>query len=306
MNKEANAPSRVERLVFHDRVFYVKRDDLIDPLLSGNKYRKLYSLIKTPEDQYNTIVSYGGTQSNAMLSIAALCHQKGWSFHYTSKPVPEHLKQRPTGNLKLALEMGMQLHEVTPDDYEQKTLQLKLQRNDSTLYVPQGGADPLAQSGINVLAREIYQWWQENGIEKLNVVTPSGTGTTACYLATALPCMNVLTTACVGGKAYLESQIEALGDFPKNLRILENEKKHHFAKPYAELFDIYRELKDAGIEFDLIYGAHMWHTLLQHIDALEGAMLYIHSGGLIGNATMLDRYRHKGLIAPLETAQQGL
>ncbi|MDQ6981063.1 MAG: 1-aminocyclopropane-1-carboxylate deaminase, partial [Ghiorsea sp.] len=45
---------------------FVKRDELIDPLLSGNKYRKLYSLIQTPSETYSTLISYGGTQSNAM------------------------------------------------------------------------------------------------------------------------------------------------------------------------------------------------------------------------------------------------
>jgi len=86
-----------------------------------------------------------------------------------------------------------------------------------------------------------------------------------------------------------------LGAVPENLHMLENKQQHHFAKPYPELLEIYNDLKDAGIEFDLIYGAHMWHTLLQHIDELEGPILYVHSGGLIGNATMLDRYHHKGL-----------
>ena len=58
---------------------------------------------------------------------------------------------------------------------------------------------------------------------------------------------------------------------------------------------IYLELKKAGIEFDLIYAANMWHTLLQHVDAIEDTILYVHSGGLIGNETMLDRYQHKGM-----------
>jgi len=295
MNRVTPALSSVERFVFQGRDYYVKRDELIDPLLSGNKYRKLYNLLRTPADQYKTIVSYGGTQSNAMLSIAALCRQKGWRFHYTSKPVPQRLKDHPTGNLKMALELGMQLHEVAVADYEQETLQLKLLTDDSTLFVPQGGADPLAQSGVEQLAQEIHQWQLETGIAKLHVVTPSGTGTTAFYLATALPEVSVLTTPAVGGRDYLLRQMAALGAVPENLHMLENKQQHHFAKPYPELLEIYNDLKDAGIEFDLIYGAHMWHTLLQHIDELEGPILYVHSGGLIGNATMLDRYHHKGL-----------
>ena len=244
--------SDVEPFRFRGRDYFVKRDELIDPLLSGNKYRKLFSLIQTPAERYRGITSYGGTQSNAMLSIATLCQQKGWTFHYTCKLLPERLKANPTGNLKRALELGMQIHEVEHGEYEDAIALLRSPSDTATLFLPQGGADPIAETGIRVLAREIVQWQQEQGIEKLNVVTPSGTGTTACYLALELPDLSVLTTACVGDSDYLIRQMEMLGAVPLNLHILENEKKHHFARPYPEFLDIYRELKDAGIEFDLL------------------------------------------------------
>ncbi len=288
--------SRIDRFMCRGRSFFVKRDDLIDPLLSGNKYRKLYTLIQTPAEQYRNIISYGGTQSNAMLSLAALCQQKGWQFHYTARYVPHHLKTNPTGNLALALAAGMQLHAVAHDAYRHAIERLQSQRDDSTLLVAQGGADPMAKRGIDKLAQEIGQWRRAHGIDRIHIVTPSGTGTTAFYLATALPDAQVLTTPAVGDTDYLMTQMACLGDVPANLHILENSKKHHFAKPYPELLAIYRELKDAGIEFDLIYGALMWHTLFEHINAIAGTILYVHSGGLMGNATMLERYRYKGLL----------
>jgi len=304
MSKETVIAPRFDRFVFRERHFFVKRDDLVDPLLSGNKYWKLYSLIRTAAEKYKSILSYGGTQSNAMLSIAALCHKKGWQFYYTSKAVAAHIKASPVGNLKLALELGMQLHEVSPESYEEAVNSLKCRGDDSVLYLPQGGADPLAQAGMDRLAEEVRQWQQAHGLEKLHLVLPSGTGTTAFYLASALPSVAVLTTAVVGDKDYLISQMQALGPVPQNLHVLENIKKYHFAKPYAEFLAIYRELQHAGIEFDLIYGAHMWHTLLQHIDAIDGDILYLHTGGVIGNKTMLDRYHHKGLIDPTESSHE--
>ncbi|HHH72313.1 MAG TPA: hypothetical protein ENL04_00610 [Sulfuricurvum sp.] len=78
-------PSPVEPFRFAGRIFRVKRDDLIHPDFSGNKYRKLYRFIHTNPDAIHTIVSYGGIQSNAMLSIAALCRLKGWRFEYICK-----------------------------------------------------------------------------------------------------------------------------------------------------------------------------------------------------------------------------
>ena len=286
--------SQIESFLFRGQQFFVKRDDLIDPMLSGNKYRKLYTLIQTPPEEYKTIISYGGTQSNAMLSIAALCHQKGWAFHYYSKPVPEHLKRQVSGNLKAALDLGMLLHEVPHEAYEETITKLKKTTDQSTLLIPQGGADPIAEQGIRVLAEEIKAWNAANK-EPLNIVTPSGTGTTAYYLAIALPEYNILTTPSVGSSAYLKTQMQLLGNLPHNLKILESEKTYHFAKPYPEFLNIYLELKDAGITFDLIYGAKMWLVLMQHLQHIQGTILYVHSGGLMGNSTMLERYQHKGL-----------
>jgi len=287
---------RIESFIFDNKSLYVKRDELLDPLLSGNKYWKLYSLIRMPKESYKQLVSYGGVQSNAMLSLAALCHQKDWAFHYTCKPVPSYLKQKPTGNLHKALALGMSLHEVSHDDYEHCIQQLRGHTDAESLFVPQGGADPMAQAGIQQLAAEIRQWQQEQGIERLNIVTPSGTGTTAYYLAQALPECDILTTAVVGDKAYLQAQMKMLGELPSNMSILEGTKKYHFAKLYPELLAVYHDLLDAGIAFDLIYGTVMWKILLQHYDAIEGEVLYLHSGGLMGNATMLDRYKHRAML----------
>ncbi|MDQ6978314.1 MAG: 1-aminocyclopropane-1-carboxylate deaminase [Ghiorsea sp.] len=271
---------------------FVKRDELIDPLLSGNKYRKLYSLIQTPSETYSTLISYGGTQSNAMLSIAALCQQKGWQFQYYCKPLASQLKQQPIGNLKAALDLGMELIETA--NYESTVSQLK--SKNKTLLVPQGGADPLAEEGITILANEIQTWQQQNNIKKLSILTPSGTGTTVYYLAKHLPDYQVLTTASVGDNTYLKQQMNQLGSFPNNLTLLEPTRKYHFAKPYPEFLKTYQELQQAGIIFDLIYAPKMWLTLLANMQNIHDTVLYVHSGGVLGNKTMLARYAHKGLL----------
>ena len=289
-------PTPIESVFIQQRHFFIKRDDLIDPLFSGNKYRKLHMLIETPAEQYQRIISFGGSQSNAMISIAALCKQKGWQFDYTTKTLPQRLKAHPTGNLKLALNMGMRLHEVSPESYPDAVQALGYHIGEDTLLLPQGGADPLAQGGLTVLAREIEQWAQQQSIAELCVVTPSGTGTTAYYLARALPEASILTTPVVGGRAYLLAQIERLGSVPANLCILEGNKRYHFARPHPDLLATWKMLKKNGVVVDLIYGALMWHRLLQHVEQLSGTTLYVHSGGLAGNETMLDRYRHQNLL----------
>lgn len=284
-------PTPFEPFRFRGIDLHVKRDDLIHPLLSGNKYRKLFSRLHTDPGAIDTLVSYGGVQSNAMLSIAALCHEKGWRFEYTAKTVPEHLKANPYGNYAQALDLGMYLVEVPPRSYDAALSDLRESygmRADKTLLVPQGGADPAARIGVEALADEIRAWMKDKGIDRLTVATPSGTGTTAAYLAASLPECHVVTVAAVGGPTYLKTQISALLPVPKNLRILPT--RFRFAAPYPELLNVYEALKTAGIEFDLVYATVMWMALLEYRDTIKGALLYVHSGGVGGNESMLARY----------------
>jgi 1-aminocyclopropane-1-carboxylate deaminase/D-cysteine desulfhydrase-like pyridoxal-dependent ACC family enzyme len=288
-------PSTVERFTFGGRTFYVKRDDLLDPYLSGNKFRKLYALYNAPASRYKKVLSYGGTQSNAMLSIAYLCHLKGWEFHYYSKPIAAHVKVLKEGNLAHALQLGMQLYELPHSNFEDEVSQLFFSADESSVLIPQGGADKIAKEGVDVLAKEIKEWQTQENILNLHVITPSGTGTTAFYLAEALE-NACYTTAVVGSDVYLKEELKALGRLPENLHLISTKKKYHFAKPYREFLKIYTELHECGIEFDLLYAPKTWLALLENLDQMDGEILYVHSGGVYGNGTMLQRYRHKGML----------
>jgi 1-aminocyclopropane-1-carboxylate deaminase/D-cysteine desulfhydrase-like pyridoxal-dependent ACC family enzyme len=280
--------SSISKISLGGRVFFVKRDDLIDPFLAGNKYRKLYSLLQTPKEHYTTVISYGGTQSNAMLAIASLCKSKNWKFIYYSKPISEVAKNLNTGNFFQAKNLGMIHEEIMLENYKDFIASLRVQINPRSLLLDQGASDKAAKLGLEVLAKEI----RESKLSLKSLATPSGTGTTSLYLALALPEYKVYTTACIGGTQYLKEQMSALAKIPDNLIILEPSKKYHFAKPYPEFFTMYKNLLQTGIEFDLLYAPLMFQTLLEQVSE---DVLYIHSGGVSGNESMLKRYERKGL-----------
>jgi len=285
-------PSPLSEILLDGREFLVKRDDLIDPYLAGNKYRKLYTLINTPSNQLTKLISYGGTQSNAMLAIAALAKQKSWEFVYYTKPLSQQQKEQKNGNYAKALELGMVHLEIAEPLYRDYIASLSINSDAQTFIVDQGGAVAEAKEGIAVLANEIRQQLQTHSDVKA-VATPSGTGTTALFLALALPEYRVYTTPCVGDVCYLKEQMHALASIPDNLSILEPPKKYHFAKPYREFYEVYKKLQNCGIEFDLLYAPGMWLRLLQEINE---KVLYIHSGGVSGNESMLERYSRKSWI----------
>lgn len=279
-------PSSISKLLLDGRTFYVKRDDLIDPFLAGNKFRKLYTLLQTPKHRYNKIISYGGTQSNAMLAIAAMCKEKDWEFIYYSKPISKELKKQKFGNLFQSIQLGMKHIEIEHEIYREFVASLRINLDEQTFLIDQGGADSLAKEGIEKLADEI----RASDIDAQSLATPSGTGTTALYLALSLPEYTIYTTPSVGDSTYLKKQMRALSEIPDNLIILEPSQKYHFAKPYLEFLQIYKKLLKAGIEFDLLYAPLLWKTLLEQT---QEEILYIHSGGVSGNATMLQRYEKK-------------
>lgn len=271
----------------------MKRDDLIDPYLAGNKYRKLYTLLKTSNDTYKTIISYGGAQSNAMLAIAAMCQKKQWKFIYYTKRLSQTQKSMFNGNYAYALEFGMQHYEIENEYYKDFISSLRVNLDEKTCIVDQGGALREAKIGLEVLANEIREQ-NKSSLKNLDVkalATPSGTGTTALFLALALPQYKVYTTPCIGDAIYLKEQMRALATIPKNLIILEPKKKYHFAKPYREFLQLYEKLHKTGIEFDLLYAPAMWQALLEQTDE---KIMYIHSGGVSGNMSMLERYVKKG------------
>ena len=163
------------------------------------------------------------------------------------------------------------------------------------LFINEGGALVQASHGIEVLANEIKLWVNQNNIKDIKVFLPSGTGTTALFLQKYLP-FEVLTCPCVGDEEYLKKQFEVL-EKKNHPLILKTDKKYHFGKLYKEFYEIHNNLlTQTNIEFDLLYDSLGWICFENYVKQLKEAnttFLYIHQGGIIGNESMYDRYKHK-------------
>ena len=285
-----NSPT--ETKTFRGRTLYLKRDDLLDANFSGNKARKFYYFFKNEFPNIRRVVSYGSNQSNAMYSLSVLAKMRGWQFDYYVDHLSTYLQENPHGNHKYALENGMNLHvgETMPTPTE----------DESILHIEEGGRDFYAEFGLNILADEILAWKKEQGLEELNIFLPSGTGTTALFLAKAFVGQGavrptVYTVPCVGDGDYLKKQFTMLeGDAKFHPTIVTPSKKRHFGKLYSESYTMWQALQaEMGVEFDLLYDPHGWLTLLENPQLFEKPLLYIHQGGVLGNESMLMRYERK-------------
>ena len=274
--------SPITPFFFRNNFYHIKRDDLLRPF-EGNKARKFYYFLKNDFKQ-KRIISFGSNQSNAMYSLSALAKIKNKELIYYVNYVSSNLKENPYGNYLGALKNGAKIVETNLNGEELRNFVLSL-KDEEGLVIEEGGRVKEAKEGIRILADEINAYAIKNN---LKVFLPSGTGTTAYFLAKYLD-VEVLTVPCVGNSEYLKKQFEWLGG-GKTPIILTPRKKYHFGKLYKNLYEIWQELKQSGIEFDLLYDPIGWDTIdfyrLKNI-------LYIHQGGLKGNISMLMRYERK-------------
>lgn len=277
--------------------FYLKRDDLLHPQFSGNKARKFMSLLSLANADIDTLVGHGSPQANSLYSMAALAKLRGWKLDFYVDHIPSWLSQNPIGNYCAALALGANIIATRPTygcsvaDYLTQQQWLPNQ-----LFVPEGGRSPIAQSGVNQLAQEILVWMASQPSANWVVALPSGTGTTAIYLHQALKQHNieVVTCACVGGDDYLREQWLSLGE-QSHPTILSSVTKHQFGHLYPEQYDLWQKLGDqTKVEFELLYDPLMWQRLQEWWPTQANRkLLYIHQGGLLGNESMLPRYRRQ-------------
>ncbi|PAF53316.1 hypothetical protein BKH42_06785 [Helicobacter sp. 13S00482-2] len=290
-------PSRIERVIWQDREFYIKRDDLLHPFINGNKARKFKGLLEL-DLQKNLLVSYGGNQSNAMLTLSYISKLKNYKFIYITPPLPELLMRAPQGNYAIALKNGTEFEFYKPpnkrsdvDALKQRAIEIAQTYNG--LFIPQGGACDLAKIGIKDLALELQE-------DTKNFKNPvffyvSGSGASAGYLCDFLP--SVFTIASAGNEKYLTELLLNIG-ISKLPNILGLQTKIPFGKPDIRLWKIYEEWLELGIEFDLIYDCLGWMCVKENLSIFKNKeIIFIHSGGLSGNPTQIQRYKNKGLIS---------
>ena len=140
-----------------DLHLFVKREDQLDPIISGNKFRKLkYNLQAALESGHHTILTFGGAYSNHIHAIAYGGKQFGFKTIGIIRGEPTE-PINPT--LKDALAFGMELRYINREVYRHKSepdflANLKNQYGDFFL-VPEGGSNVLAVKGCEELISDI-------------------------------------------------------------------------------------------------------------------------------------------------------
>tara|TARA_R110000765_G_scaffold199743_2_gene305318 strand:- start:5525 stop:6430 length:906 start_codon:yes stop_codon:yes gene_type:complete len=275
----------------------IKREDLLHPFISGNKYRKLkYNLLEANKMGCHTILTFGGAFSNHIAATAYAAKEKKFSSIGIIRG--EELKEtwRQNTTLIKAHEDGMVFKFVSRDEYRKKEESgflddLRKEFGDFYL-VPEGGTNNLAIKGCTEILG--------SGDEQFDFICTSvGTGGTVVGLInSSFSHQKVLGFSSLKGD-FLKEDIKKI----TNNNRWEVISEYHFggyAKISQELIHFINEFKvQTDIPLDPIYTGKMMFGLLdmvKHDTFAKGTkILAIHTGGLQGIAGMNSVLKKKKL-----------
>ncbi|MET1255818.1 1-aminocyclopropane-1-carboxylate deaminase/D-cysteine desulfhydrase [Aliikangiella maris] len=268
----------------------VKRDDLIHPIVSGNKWRKLKHLLHHIESRgLNNIAVMGGAYSNLIHAVAYIGKQLGW---HVNLHVRAHPGQALTPTLQDALNWGAKINYVSRKDYRELRLKPSL-AEAGEFWIGEGGFHSLALAGMQELIIEIEQHFDF-------IVMATATGISLAGLA--LGAMQQQLSTKIVGVAVLDNietqQIDiqsilnehcakTFENFCPMPQIIESYTFGGYAKVSTELIDfIQRFYEQYQIPLEPVYNGKSFYAVMdlirQGFFPANSRVLLIHCGGLQG------------------------
>ncbi|MBA6348469.1 MULTISPECIES: 1-aminocyclopropane-1-carboxylate deaminase/D-cysteine desulfhydrase [unclassified Colwellia] len=279
----------------HQLSVSIKRDDIIHPIISGNKWRKLkFNLRHARAHNYIGVISFGGSFSNHIHALAFACHKQGLKSIGIIRGEKEYASNF---TLSMAQQWGMELHFVDRKSYrlrENKEYLAQLQLTyPGYLIVPEGGSNTLALAGVGEVITELNQQCEFD-----TLVTPVGSGGTLAGLIKADNNQhNLLGIGVLKQDGYLTEQVNSLlGDnlHFSNWQIMPEFHRGGYAKFSKE--DVEKILsfsQQTGFIFEPVYSGKMILALLDLIDQQyfpKGhRLVLLHTGGLQGIGGLIER-----------------
>ena len=279
---------------------FIKREDQIHPLVSGNKFRKLkYNLKEALDQKKTTLLTFGGAFSNHILATAIAGKSTGFKtigiIRGDELGVDLEKTFASNSTLRNASKHGMQFDFVSRETYRNKTsieFTEILQKKYGDFYcIPEGGTNSLAVKGCEeILTKEDSQFDY--------ICSCVGTGgTISGIINNAKNHQKVLGFPVLKGD-FLENEILKYAKKQENWELI---KEYHFGgygKYTDELIHFINRFKsETDIPLDPIYTGKMMFGVLDMINKKRfpngSKILIIHSGGIQGIAGFNHRLKSK-------------
>ncbi len=295
INRILTLPSPLQKL--DDALFtenridvFVKRDDLIHPEISGNKWRKLkYNLIEAQRQGLKQIITFGGAYSNHIYATAAA--GKYFGFETVGIIRGDELNENSSETLRFASKCGMKLYFVTRTEYrkmrENAVANSLLNTFIHSKLIPEGGTTPLALAGVGEMVDEISE---QLGSAPDYILCPVGTaGTISGIIAKTTIHTKVIGVCVLKNGQYLLNEVKSLtsklnGDSNQNFEILWNEHHGGYAKKTSELISFVSKFNlEHDFEIEPIYSGKMFFAFYKEFLQLikpHSKVVLVHTGGL--------------------------
>lgn len=262
----------------------ILRADLIDPVVSGNKWFKLQLYVRDAiAAGKTTLATFGGPYSNHIVATSTYGASMGLEtvgFIRGEKPVA--LSPTLTG----AMENGMTLHFVSREDFEQTEKILSHNQDPSWAWIPEGGYGITGAEGVKSMLTI------KDTAPFDTIICAVGTGTMmAGLIKAAAPHQQVIGLSVLKNNISIDEEIKALLTPEESKKNFEINHDYHFggyAKHTPALIDFMNDCyKKMELPLDFVYTAKLVYGVEDL--ATKGKfdptskILIIHSGGLQGN-----------------------
>lgn len=273
-----------------------KREELLFPGISGNKYRKLkYNIQAAKAAKQHTLLTFGGAFSNHIAAVAYAGAVHG--FKTIGVIRGEELASLPLNpTLEKAKSHGMSFHFVTREAYREKhrpQFVAKLQETFGHFYlIPEGGTNALAVKGCTEILHEL-----DTKFTHISVAVGTG-GTLSGLAEAAFDHQEILGFPALKG-AFLQKDICNFTQ-QNNWSLFESYHFGGYAKVTPTLVNFANQFNmDTGIVLDPIYTAKMVFGVMNLIanDYFESGahILMIHTGGLQAIEGMNEKLQRQGI-----------
>ena len=268
--------------------FFIKREDLSDDFISGNKFYKLkYNLIEAEKLGYKTLLTFGGAYSNHIHATAVAGKKYGFNTIGVIRG-EEHLPLNPT--LSSAQENGMLIKYINRKSYRNKydesLIQTFKEKFGDFYLIPEGGSNHLAIKGCAEIIPGIKTDFNF-------VCSACGTGGTLAGLVLGLDSKSfALGFSVLKGGSFLNQNVRTLlSHYQKeNLNNFQINLDYHlggYAKTNMELNSFcIKFYEQHNIQIEPIYTGKMLFGIFDLINKnyfpTNSVIVAIHSGGLQG------------------------
>lgn len=272
----------------------LKRDDLIDAFVSGNKWRKLkYNIEKALHTKAKGVITFGGAHSNHLIATAKACNKI--NLKSIGLVRGEELNSDSNPTLKKCVHFGMELVFLSREEYKMRNE--KFYKDDVKLkypnyyLVPEGGANFYGAVGCQEIMKELPK-------ETTDVIVSAGTGTTATGLILGANSNQKIHIVSALKGNWMEDEVtqllryitfddETVEDLVNRASFQSNSHRGGYAKIDDDLLTFIQDFyKHFQIKLDAIYTAKTMLWLIEEIKKgtfnSSSKLVFLHTGGVQG------------------------